>query len=421
MKTVKLFFIGITICFALNCFSEEETQFKLTAEELKNLSAEFAIGNGPVWLNDEFFWNTSLQPTIIWRHFRAEFDIRLLFNKSGIRTIDWENLSRVANHVKSIRFSVEDVPLLINLGIIENKTYGSGLITQRYRSVPSGSFDKLLGREFSIDYTLIRIQDIGNDLFNQRMEGVNINLNLGEILGPSNNLRQRLGFTLMYDRNPNRDRPAISNLAYSTDELIAYSMDLELGIYNNNNKLNEFELTGYGEIAAINNHGSGFLAPGIRLKYKDSIFSVEFRRREANFEPNLFDSVYEERRPVNWESADLNPNQEAKTGFLLGFKQLTKLAVFSLYFQEYAHVLPDFYFEALLFPSLLNGLKGFVFNFYSKNNKLTELDDKKISTSASIIFTPLEKWEFSVGFRQSYDYALLFTRRFFGLQAVYSF
>ena len=156
----------------------------VNSEEIsEELKTEFFIASGITAIQDNSFFLLAIRPVFKYMRITADMDIRFLFANSGIRKEDWNELRDLSNLVREIKY--ENEGLFLRGGNIEEITLGHGLLVKRYYNTQPADFERKFGRQFKVDFGSVGLEDFGNDVFDERVEAVNIFFMPSDILGKS--------------------------------------------------------------------------------------------------------------------------------------------------------------------------------------------------------------------------------------------
>lgn len=288
------------------------------------LGENFGGTFGAVSVDGKTYYMLSLMLELTLGKFGAGFDVRLLWNDDGIKEDDWNDWKKsIASMFKYVRYGLKGEEFYAKLGIIDNASLGHGFLMRRYSNVDVDLYKRTFGTELDFNLGGAGIETVTNDIMWERLLGARAYLDVIPSL-------VHIGVTGIYDYNPAKDKyykdGSGNQIPYAEQTaLFAYGGDIGVSLV----KTDLLSVLVYADWAKIGDHGEGYAAPGFRGKIAMFDYQLEYRNTQADFIPGLFDYLYEERRPIDWTSSNLDPNNPRKKGVFgeLTFKPINELSI----------------------------------------------------------------------------------------------
>jgi len=279
---------------AMSTVSKPEEKKQAPKEE--GLGENFGGAFGAVSVDGKTYYMLSILFELTFAKLGVGFDVRLLWDDNGIKEDDWQNWQKsLQNTFKYVRYGLKGDEFYAKLGIIDSATLGHGFIMRRYSNVGIDLYNRKFGTELDVNLGEVGLETVTNDIMWERLIGARAYLNI-----IPNFLK--IGGTVVYDNNPAKDKFAIDPLTGTKvllgeyEGLMEYGADVGISIINTD----LISVLLYADWAKIKDKGEGFSAPGIMGKLFMFDYQFEYRSLQSNFIANLFDYLYEERRPISF-------------------------------------------------------------------------------------------------------------------------
>ncbi|MCG2760487.1 MAG: hypothetical protein L6407_04665, partial [Candidatus Delongbacteria bacterium] len=268
-------------------------------------------------------------------------DAQILIDEEGkIREEDWDEFEDYLDKIYYVRWARKGDPFYIRLGGLDYSYLGYNIIVDGYSNMIEYPAYKRLGMEMSFEtenYGGELLINNYKELFTDKpglllgMRGfykvwgdLAVGLTYATDMNEYNGLRDNDddGYPNEIDRYPEDDRYATDWEYYAdqmnpalADSMVTYgvidkdSLDsykdrtsslsiwgLDIGYPLFENDFMKIDI--YGQWAQINGYGSGFSAPGFRMKAGPFIFSAEYRHTDGKFLFGYFNPTYEMERAI---------------------------------------------------------------------------------------------------------------------------
>ena len=230
---------------------------------------------------------------------------------SGFYTPAWDEWKDLLNHIYYIEIFHPDDLFFLRAGLIENLTFGNGILVSNYNNAVFLPFEKLDGVELKFHYQHLRASAFTNDIMHPRLFGLDIE-------GKSS---ERMFLKFFYAG----DFDIFANITDSDNDGYPDKIDPEPDIYNrkndsiivanNSQNLDDFDSRqihgiggGFsynffkyksistnvgGEGALLSSLGAGISFPSLGIGIKWFDFSIGSAFQSPHFVSGVFDRTYE--------------------------------------------------------------------------------------------------------------------------------
>lgn len=277
-----------------------KTEEKKQAPKEEGLGENFGGAFGAVSVDGKTYYMMSVLFELTFAKFGVGFDVRLLWDDDGIKEDEWQNWQKsLQNMFKYVRYGLKGEEFYAKLGIIDSATLGHGFIMRRYSNVGIDLYNRKFGTEIDVNLGGFGLETVTNDIMWERLVGARAYIDIIPNL-------LKVGGSCVYDTNPAKDKVAVDSLTGTKvslapqDGLVEYGVDVGVSILNTG----LISVLVYGDWAKIKDKGEGFAAPGVMGKLFMFDYQLEYRSLQSDFIANLFDYLYEERRPISFHSSD---------------------------------------------------------------------------------------------------------------------
>jgi hypothetical protein len=288
---ISFLLMGSLLIGHSRAFAQESSTVIIKSEEATKLSSNIGgISIGYIKVGSEEVGNLAWHPDFKFGPWGLGVDVNVAL--SDTRPPGYENVVlRYAEY--------DDGKKGLRYGVIENLTWGHGLLMKNYSTRIAGPIllnNEQLGIKGYVDIMdkyVVRGLKTGSNIYGFRLEErVHPMLTLGQTY-----ITDTDGVTL-----PGTDE---------VQRVSAYGLDATVPL--------PWNFEGYAEYAHLVDHGSGFstgIGWGADLLIASASFLAEYRFLDSNFVPGYFDADYET-NPINLSSAEATGN--VKNGYLVQF------------------------------------------------------------------------------------------------------
>lgn len=277
MSNKKIF--GLAMLFVLSIFKP------VLANEQK--WCEVLTQSGMTQIDGKSYLELGVKPEISLGNFGLGLGLILRYNKDdGFRKQDLKDVEDFIRYVRWAEKGKE--PIYIRIGELDNAILGNGFILNWYSNRGTDTSFHVLGTEIDLKFKNGGLETVINDITKPRLYGSRIYIKPLEIGRVDLPLLDKtiLGLTYVTDTDYN---PKTSD----KEKLNVYGFDLQLPIIENKISLiYEYgKVKDYGDGSTLGIGGQAKI-PLINFNYK-----IALRNMDANFCPNIFNSLYEVSRP----------------------------------------------------------------------------------------------------------------------------
>jgi len=300
---------------------------------------------GAVSIDGKTYYMMSLFYELTLGKFGAGFDVRLLWDDSGIKEDEWRDWQRsVQNMFKYVRYGVKGEPLYIKLGVLDNSTIGHGFLVRRYSNIGIDLYKRTFGLELDIKQGMVGVEGLTNDILDRRLYAGRLYVDLIP------NFLQA-GLSGAYDFNPADNKfIGVSTVPMpDANAFVEYGADLGIALI----KTGLLDVLLYADYGKIRDGGEGFAMPGVMGKIAIFDYQFEYRSLESNFVAGLFDNVYEDKRPLTLPAAG-GPRLKGVFGQIGAniFKWLNVVAAYQQYEGSKPYVRGEACYKGKLIPKI---------------------------------------------------------------------
>ena len=248
-----------------------------------------------------------------------------LSSEGRFYTEAWDEWSDLIDHIHHIQLFRPEDPFFLRAGLIENLTFGRGMLVNNYNNAVFLPFEKRNGIEARADFGRLEMRVFANDIGYPRIFGfyggwepnkrLKIDVAFAGDVDQLVDIKDSDGDSYPDETDPQPDifnhpddSVLVSQPSQSMNDISATSIyGMAFGMRYKFLRDRYFSGNIGGELAALNNIGIGITFPNIRLGYRWVDVGVGLDLQTPRFQNGIFDRTYEsdKARFVEDESGNL--------------------------------------------------------------------------------------------------------------------